>query len=100
MTWSSRMSFAHWANRRPTIPPPTPAPCADHLFRRVLCRTPDAQETAAIVSFFTTQINRFRSHQLDTSAVAGPGSGNANDRAAWTATARALLNLDETITKE
>ena len=33
-------------------------------------------------------------------AIAGPGDGDANDRAAWTTLARALLNLDETFAKE
>ncbi len=38
--------------------------------------------------------------ELDAAAIAGAGAGDANERAAWTVVARALLNLDETITKE
>ena len=37
---------------------------------------------------------------LNAGAVAGPGAGDVNERAAWTALARALLNLDEMIVKE
>ncbi len=34
-----------------------------------------------------------------TRSVAGPGEGDAMERAAWTALARVLLNLDEAITR-
>jgi hypothetical protein len=42
---------------------------------------------------------RFANGELDAAKVAGPGDGNSADRAAWTTVARALLNLDETLTK-
>ena len=32
--------------------------------------------------------------------LTGPGSGDVNERAAWTALARVLFNLDEAIMKE
>ena len=37
---------------------------------------------------------------VDAAAVAGPGEGSVEERATWAALSRALLNLDETITKE
>lgn len=54
------------------------------LFRRVVVRPPTDDETALLHTFLEAQLAR------NPTSVA----------AAWTATARALLNLDETITKE
>jgi hypothetical protein len=69
------------------------------LFRRCLARPPDRDELALMVRFYEAQRCRFERGELDASAVAGPGEGDAVERAAWTALARALLNLDEAITK-
>ena len=38
-------------------------------------------------------------NELDALAIAGAGEGDVNDRAAWSVLARAILNLDETVTK-
>ena len=40
-----------------------------------------------------------QAQELDAAAIAGPGD-NAISRAAWTLVARALLNLDEIITRD
>ena len=69
------------------------------LFRRCHTRPPTADETALLAKFFTTQKARFISKELDAQAIAGEGSGDANERAAWTALARAMFNLDEAVTK-
>jgi hypothetical protein len=69
------------------------------LFRRCLVRMPAAEERKMIVAFFESQKRRFDSKELDAAKVAGPGMGDVQERAAWTALARVLLNLDETITK-
>ncbi|KAF0177680.1 MAG: hypothetical protein FD161_2324 [Limisphaerales bacterium] len=69
------------------------------LFRRCLTRPPTANERAQLVKFFETQRARFASGELKAADFAGKGDGDANDRAAWTALARALLNLDEMIAK-
>ncbi len=53
------------------------------LFRRVVVRPPTEDELTLLVSFLDAQLLR-----------------NPDAAVAWTATARALLNLDETITKE
>jgi len=72
---------------------------ATYLFRRCLTRLPTTQELAPMIKFYREQKERFTAKELDADAVAGSGEGNAIERAAWTAVARALLNLDETITK-
>src|SRR5262245_51193367 len=70
------------------------------LFRRCLTRLPTAAELAALTHFYETQHQRLLAKELDASAIAGPGDGDLIDRAAWTLMARAILNLDEVITKE
>ena len=62
-------------------------------------RKPTADEVAAIGKFYESQLKRFEKELKRAATVAG-GSLNAPERAAWTATARAILNLDEFITKE
>jgi hypothetical protein len=70
------------------------------LFRLCLTRPPTEKESARIASFFDAQRARFAEDSRRAAAVAGPGPGSAAERAAWTATARAILNLDEFVTKE
>jgi hypothetical protein len=72
----------------------------DYLFRRCLTRPPEAAEKDMLIGFYEAQKARLARKELDAAAVAGPGPGDAVERAAWTALARALLNLDEAITKE
>jgi hypothetical protein len=69
------------------------------LFRRCLCRLPSDDERSLVVNFYEAQKQRLDRGELDAAKIAGPGGGDANERAAWTVTARMLLNLDETITK-
>jgi Protein of unknown function (DUF1553)/Protein of unknown function (DUF1549)/Planctomycete cytochrome C len=69
------------------------------LFRRCLTRPPDSDEVARLTAFFQTQKRRFELKELDAKKIAGPGEGDANERAAWTVLARVLLNLDESVTK-
>jgi hypothetical protein len=79
-----------------------PGPVEDRvadLFRRCLTRPPDRDEVALLVRFYGDQKRRLENKELDAAALAGPGGGDAVERAAWTALARALLNLDEAITK-
>jgi hypothetical protein len=68
-------------------------------FRRVLTRPPTKEEVATLVKFFESQRQRFAAKEFDAAKLAGPGAGDANERAAWTVVARALFNLDEAITK-
>ena len=73
---------------------------ATFLFRLALVRPPKPDELALLVKFFEACRARFVSDPERADAVAGTGDGPVADRAAWTATARAVLNLDEFVTKE
>ncbi len=75
------------------------ARCAE-LFRRVLVRPPSSDEQPLLLAFLAVQRSRLTSGQLNAATIAGPGEGDVQARAAWTLLARALLNLDETITRE
>jgi hypothetical protein len=70
-----------------------------YLFRRCVTRPPSAEETDLLVKYYTAQQDRFAKKELDAATVAGLGDGDPNARAAWTALARSLLNLDEAITR-
>jgi mono/diheme cytochrome c family protein len=70
------------------------------LFRRCLTRPPAAEEAALLVAYLAAQRQRFAAKELDPAQLAGPGEGDAVERAAWTALARVLLNTDEAITKD
>ncbi len=69
------------------------------LFRRCLTRPPTDAEMSALSKFFHAQMERFQNSELDAAKVAGDGPGEVNERAAWTAVARAMFNLDEAITR-
>ncbi len=72
----------------------------DDLFRRCLTRPPDTVERDALLAFYTRQQTRFAKRQDAALALAGDGKkSNAAERAAWTSVSRAILNLDEMITK-
>jgi hypothetical protein len=77
----------------------TTADRVTHLFRLCLVRPPTADEVASVGKFYEAQKDRFARDAKAAAAVAGPGDGAA-ERAAWTATARAVLNLDEFVTRE
>jgi len=73
---------------------------ATYLFRLCLVRPPTAEEVARLAKFYEAQRVRFATDEKRAGAVAGVGTGPVAERAAWTATARAILNLDEFVTKE
>jgi len=73
-------------------------------FRRCLTREPNEEELTVLTALLERQRKRFKADPAKArELIAGwpevPGHGAAS-QAAWTAVARALLNLDETITKE
>jgi len=77
------------------------------LVRRCLARPPAPAERELLKQFFTTQQQRLRRGELDAAKIVGTSKAAASSRpnsvadlAAWTLTARALINLDETVTKE
>jgi hypothetical protein len=70
-------------------------------FRLCVGRNPSEEEVASIVDFQARQAQRLRSGELDPGKINSPeAKGDPVDLASWATVARALLNLDETITKE
>ena len=67
------------------------------LFRRVVVRPPDKGELEALTAFYEKQRARFASGELSPDALCGKKA--TPERAAWTALARAIMNLDEAIVK-
>jgi hypothetical protein len=81
----------------------------EFAFRRVLARRPAAGESAELIGLLNRQRERFVAGELNPWNLATydpdkpfalPKGVRMDDLAAWTAVARVLLNLDETITKE
>ena len=70
----------------------------EQLFRRCLVRYPDADERRLLEEFLNHQRQRFANARALAEPIAGKGAGGA-ECAAWTALARVLLNLDETVTR-
>jgi hypothetical protein len=68
-------------------------------FRNFVVRPPTGQEVKLLAGFVTAQRRRFAGREADAMKLAGAGSGDVAERAAWTALARVLLNLDEFVTK-
>jgi hypothetical protein len=76
---------------------------AIRVVRLCLSRAPDDMELEQITSFYEAQYKRFISGDANPNAVAGVEDKSPLDlpeRAAWTTVCRAILNLDETVTKE
>lgn len=73
---------------------------AEMVFRRCLTRAPRPEERNKLVEFYRRQLARFTSGELDPGEILGEAEPERGaSRAAWTALARVLLNLDEAITK-
>jgi Protein of unknown function (DUF1553) len=70
------------------------------LFRRCLTRPPSVEEREALVGFFARQRERLEKGTLDARIIAGTDGGDVVQSAAWTLVGRAVLNLDEMVTKE
>ena len=80
-------------------------------FRRILGRSPDAKESAALVKLFDGQLTEYRNDRQAALALIGVGESAAPVRprpgtavdsaelAAWTTVVSAILNLDEAVTK-
>ena len=69
-------------------------------FRRCLGRTPSAREQAVLLEFVKKQKERLGAAPDRIKQLVGAKNDPTPDQAAWTAAARVLLNLDETITRE
>jgi hypothetical protein len=72
-------------------------------FQRCISREPDAGEIAALAKFLDRQRARLEAGELKSDEIitaAGADTKNVSELAAWTLTARAILNLDEAITRQ
>jgi hypothetical protein len=79
-----------------------PAPVSERitkLYQRCLTRPPSSDEREMIAHFLEAQRARLKAGDLNPLKVAGDPAGDTVECAAWTAVARAIFNLDETITK-
>lgn len=80
----------------------------EFAFQRCLTRKPDRDELDTLQAFLDKQRDRIRSGSLDATSILGESAPDAispqrdlsTDLAAWTLTARVLLNLDETIVRQ
>ena len=80
--------------------PGTPEQRASQAFVRCFSRPPAPEELAAVLDFYQKQEHRFTAAPETAKALAGPGPAESFvPRAAWTAVARALMNMDEFVTK-
>jgi hypothetical protein len=72
-------------------------------FRICLGRSPQPEEASRITTLLSQQMEGFRRSPADALKVIGPDIPAGMDiaqSATWTAVARALLNLDEFVTRE
>jgi len=78
---------------------PAPENRAALAFRLCTGRKPKPNELTAIVQNYESQREGFERHPERAAKVAGAGAKDA-DMAAWIMVSNAILNLDETVTKE
>jgi hypothetical protein len=80
--------------------PGNPEQLASEAFVRCFSRSPSPEELAAVIDFYQNQQQRFTAAPESAKALAGNGPAETIiTRAAWTAVARALMNMDEFVTK-
>ncbi len=87
------------AKRVSTEAGPTPAERAGLAFRLCTGRRPSQDEVDAIVRNYEAQRQAFAADPASSAKVVGTAPGDAGT-AAWIMISNALLNLDETLTKE
>jgi hypothetical protein len=100
---------ARWLAWRTLGAAPSDAARATWAFRQCVSRTPTTAETAVLLKLLASAREEFAAKPKDASQFAfadpknpaplPPGAG-LGDLAAWSTVTRAILNLDETITKE
>ncbi|HEX5082247.1 MAG TPA: DUF1553 domain-containing protein [Blastocatellia bacterium] len=77
-----------------------------YVFRLALARNPSAQEAKVLRNLLSRQLINYRKDRKAASELLHVGESKVDDKidqselAAWTMVASAILNLDETITKE
>ncbi len=80
--------------------PGTPEQLVSEAFVRCFSRPPAPEELSAVLDFYQKQQQRFTAAPESAKALAGNGPAESTiPRAAWTSVARALMNMDEFVTK-
>jgi hypothetical protein len=85
---------------------PTDQSRIEYAFRRCVTRKPDETEVATLQQFLEGQKQRLAAGELDAEKILAGAGGEAGpnqdktELTAWTLLARAILNLDETITHQ
>ena len=79
-------------------------PAFQSCIEQQLKRTPNFRGgkvnlVATVGASGTVKQARLDRKELDAAKIAGPGAGDPSERAAWALVARAVLNLDEFVTK-
>jgi hypothetical protein len=87
-------ALGKWAAELPS----SPESKVKEMFRRCVTRPPSQEEIEKLTHFYKNQLARFSSGELKASEFLKVSEA-PNEQAAWTALARVLLNLDETISK-
>ena len=83
----------------------TPASRLDYIYRTALCRHPRKSEQTVLMKVFTSQLSRFTRDPKSADKLLAVGEAPVDKRmnpaelAAWTSVCTAVLNLDETITR-
>lgn len=72
---------------------------AAFIFRRLLTRPPSETELTAVLGFQQAQQQRLAAGELDAKLIGGAESATP-ESASWVMVARAVMNLDEAITKQ
>ena len=72
---------------------------ATALLRRLITRPPSERELEVVLQFYHEQLKRLETGELDAAKIAEDKDATA-EFAAWVMTARAVMNLDEVITKQ
>ncbi len=69
----------------------------ERIFRSFLTRPPSTTELSMLMEFYRTQIDRLEAREIEATEIAG--IGGTHRQAALAMVARAVMNLDETVTK-
>jgi hypothetical protein len=75
----------------------------EHAFRLCMARKPTAEEKQILTGLLRKELASFKKAPAEAKPVAGekcPEDVEPTEFAAWTIVSRAILNLDETITRE
>ena len=95
-------SAQHFARRIVSLSDSSDQQRLDFAFETALSRPPDATESAILLSLLQQSRGYYETHAEESVALNGEhliSDVTAAEQAAWTATLRALLNLDEFVTR-